>query len=197
MIFAQQTAASVGGWQMREAILVVTFFGALAGTAIAQEAQICAETSDFQICQDGYTKLVFPNNDTVEIYQDRLLFVASGVVYRFDGDKMPAQAKDGALHCISVPVSSYDRFKKIQDNWRMKSSADFWECLMDQQKALDIQASLLQRHKDIRRSLFRNARYAKAVVEYLENHFGDARFDVYSLAQQEEAYRALHSQKWD
>lgn len=182
---------------MKKVISVAMLFGVLVGMATAQDVQGCAETSDFQVCKDGFTKLVFPNNDTVEIYQDHLLFAASGVVYRFDNQPSPSEARDAALHCISVPASSYDRVKKIRDNWRMKNSADFWECLMDQQKALDIQLALLKRHKDLRNSLYNNVRYAKAVIEYLEDHFGDARFDVYSLAQQEQAYKALHSQKWD
>lgn len=182
---------------MKKAILVAMLFGVLVAMATAQDAQGCAETSDFQICKDGFTKLVFPHNDTVEIYQDHLVFVATGVIYRFDSQLNPSEARDAGFHCISVPASSYDRVKKISDNWRMKNSTDYWECLMAQQKALEIQLSLLKRHKDLRKSLYNNARYAKAVVEYLENHFGDARFDVYSLAQQEQAYQALHSQKWD
>jgi hypothetical protein len=183
--------------RVEKVIVVAMLFGILVGVAAAQDAQGCAETSDFQICKDGFTNLVFPNNDTVEIYQDHLVFVATGVIYRFDSQLSPSDARDSALHCISVPASSYERIKKVRDNWRMKNSTDYWECLMDQQRALEIQLSLLKRHKDLRHSLYNNFRYSKAVVEYLANHFGDARFDVYSLAQQEQAYQALHSQKWD
>ena len=183
--------------RVKKVILVAMLFGVLVGMATAQDAQGCAETSDFQVCKDGFTKLVFPHNDTVEIYEDRLVFLATGVIYRFESQESPSDARGAALHCIAVPANSYDRIKKISDNWRMKNSSDYWECLMDQQKGLDIQVSLLKRHKDLRNSLYNNMRYAKAVIEYLENHFGDVRFDVYSLAQQEQAYRALHSQKWD
>jgi hypothetical protein len=156
---------------VEKAILVAMLLGVLAGMPAAQDAQGCAETSDFEICKDGFTKLVFPHNDTVEIYQDRLVFLASGIVYRFDSQSDPPNAREAGFHCISVPVNSYDRVKKISDNWRMKNSTDYWECLMAQQKALEIQLSLLKRHKDLRKSLYNNVRYAKAVVEYLENHW--------------------------
>src|ERR1039458_6525585 len=92
--------------RVKNVIVVVMLFRVLVGMATAQDAQGCAETSDFQICKDGFTKLVFPNNDTVEIYQDRLVFVATGVIYRFDSQLSPSDARDAGFRCISVPASS-------------------------------------------------------------------------------------------
>jgi hypothetical protein len=137
----------------------------------------------------------FSDGTIVDIYKDHLFFENSGSSYNFS-DQLPADARQFATTCLFTPAGFHKRSEKTPENWRMTSATDYWKCLMAQRLDLDNTISLMDKHKELS-SLANNSAYLEAIVNYLHLHFGSPRFNVYTLSQREEAYKALHKRKWN
>jgi hypothetical protein len=166
---------------------------------MAQDAPSCEQAGDFQVCQVGNSKddmsVRFSDGTIVDIYKDHLFFEDTGSSYNFS-DQLPVDARQFATSCLFTPAGFQKRSGKIPENWRMKSAADYWKCLMAEKLDLENTISQMNKHKDLS-SFANNSAYLDATANYLHEHFGSPRFNVYTLSQREEAYRALHKRKWN
>jgi hypothetical protein len=165
----------------------------------AQTIKACEEKGDFKACSgvdSDSGELVFSDGSRVGVYKDRLFFHDTGLTDFFDKQEHPDNEREAAAYCLALPGSFFTRFGKVPENWRMTTSTAYWECLMAQRLDFANTVALAKRHKDLL-SLRDNMRYMGATASYLAEHFGDARFGVYTLSQREEAYKALHKQKWN
>ena len=165
---------------------LAVLFLLLTGVAFAQTE--CEDKGDFKVCATGDSQsLEFPDSSWVGISSDHLVFYPLGTTYVFSQQAYPALSRDGALHCMMTPAFYYEKFHKIPINWRMQTAYDYWQCLVAQDLETANNIIMMDRHKDLRTNP-NDKRYLACEIQYLYDHFGYARFDVYTLVQNEEAY---------
>jgi hypothetical protein len=84
------------------------------------------------------------------------------------------------LHSDPVPAS-----------WRIDSAEEFQECLDAQEQDWTDIIALGNRHRDF---IDVDKQTVGKMVSYLNDHFGNPRFDLYTLEQKEQAYSAVKAE---
>jgi hypothetical protein len=106
-----------------------------------------------------------------------------------DSWEVPEETKKPWREKLQAELKELDD-SAVPASWRIDSAADFQECLDAQEQDWQNMLILARRHNDFL-SLGASAQGAMQMAKYLQDHFGEPRFSVFTLEQREEAYYAV------